>query len=45
MVQYSRELKASISASRSQTRRTATDWTRPAEMLGLTLRQSTGLTL
>ena len=45
MLQYSWAWKASISASRSQTSRTATDCTRPAEMLGLTLRQSTGLTL
>ena len=31
IVQYSRAVNASISRSRSTTRRTATDWTRPAE--------------
>src|SRR6266481_5158811 len=39
-VQYSCDLKASISASRSHTRRSATDWTRPAERLPGSLRQS-----
>ncbi len=37
--------KASISASRSTTRRTATDWTRPADSPVRTLRQSSGLSL
>ncbi len=41
-LQYSRERKASISASRSQMSRSATDWTRPAERLPGSLRQSTG---
>ncbi len=42
MVQYSSVLKASISASRSHTRRKATDWTRPAERAPGSLRHSTG---
>ena len=41
-VQYSSGVKDSISASRSQTRRSATDCTRPAERLPGTLRRSTG---
>ena len=41
-VQYSRLLKTSISASRSQIRRSATDCTRPAERLPGSLRHSTG---
>ena len=41
-VQYSRGLNASISASRSQIRRSATDCTRPAERLPGNLRHSTG---
>ena len=40
--QYSWVLKASISASRSQTRRSATDCTRPAERAPGSLRHSTG---
>ncbi len=42
IVQYSRERNASISASRSQTRRNATDCTRPALRLPGSLRHSTG---
>src|SRR5438552_1718776 len=42
MVQYSRDLNTSISDSRSQTKRNATDWTRPAERLPGSLRHSTG---
>ena len=42
MVQYSRGLNASISASRSQMMRSATDCTRPAERLPGSLRHSTG---
>ena len=41
-VQYSRARKASISASRSQISRSATDCTRPAERLPGSLRHSTG---
>ena len=41
-VQYSRARKASISISRSTIRRSATDWTRPAERAPGSLRQSTG---
>ena len=41
-VQYWRETKASISASRSQIRRSATDCTRPAERLPGSFRHSTG---
>ena len=41
-VQYRRATKASIAASRSQTRRSATDCTRPAERQPGSLRQSTG---
>ncbi len=41
-VQYSRARKVSSSASRSQTRRSVTDWTRPAERLPGSLRHSTG---
>ena len=41
-VQYSRGTKASISASRSHTRRSATDCTRPADRLPGSLRHSTG---
>ena len=37
-----RALKVSISNSRSQTRRSATDWTRPAERAPGSLRHSTG---
>ena len=40
-VQYSRGTKASISASRSQISRSATDCTRPAERLPGSFRQST----
>ena len=40
--QYSRGLKTSISRSRSQTRRSATDCTRPAERAPGSLRHSTG---
>jgi hypothetical protein len=42
MVQYSWGRKTSISASRSQIRRSATDCTRPADLLPGSLRQSTG---
>jgi hypothetical protein len=42
MVQYSCDRKASISFSRSQIRRSATDCTRPAERAPWSLRQSTG---
>src|SRR4029077_14626241 len=42
MVQYSWALKTSISASRSQIRRSATDWTRPAERLPGLFGQRTG---
>ena len=42
MVQYSSVLKASISASRSHTSRSATDCTRPAERAPGSLRHSTG---
>ena len=38
IVQYSRAVKAWISRSRSTTRRTATDWTRPADRPERTLR-------
>ena len=41
-VQYSRAVKASISVSRSQIRRSATDCTRPAERLPGSLRHNTG---
>ena len=44
-VQYSRATKASISRSRSTTRRTATDWTRPAERPPRTLRDRSGLSV
>ena len=40
--QYSRGLNASISSSRAQIRRSATDCTRPAEREPGSLRQSTG---
>ena len=40
--QYSSRTKRSISASRSQTSRSATDWTRPAERAPGSLRHSTG---
>ena len=43
MVQYSSGRKALISASRSTTRRTATDCTRPADRPRRTLDHSTGL--
>jgi hypothetical protein len=43
MVQYSSGRKALISASRSTTRRTATDCTRPADSPRRTLDHSTGL--
>ncbi len=42
--QYSAEVKAIRSRSRSTTRRVATDWTRPAESLGMTFFHSTGET-
>ena len=42
MVQYSCALNASISVSRSQTRRSATDCTRPADLAPGSLRHSTG---
>ena len=42
MLQYSCGLNASISFSRSQIRRSATDCTRPAEREPCSLRQSTG---
>ena len=42
MLQYSSGLNASISFSRSQIRRSATDCTRPAEREPCSLRQSTG---
>ena len=42
MVQYSRAVKPSISSSRSQIRRSATDCTRPAEREPGSLRHSTG---
>jgi hypothetical protein len=42
MDQYSLGLKVSISYSRSQTRRSATDWTRPAERAPGSLRHRTG---
>ena len=45
IVQYSRAVKASISRSRSTTRRTATDWTRPADRPPRTLRDSSGLSV
>src|SRR5689334_14244658 len=41
-VQYSWVRNASISSSRSTTRRSATDWTRPAEREPGSLRHSTG---
>ena len=41
-LQYSSGRKTSISASRSQIRRSATDCTRPADRLPGSLRQSTG---
>ena len=40
--QYSSRTKRSISASRSQTSLSATDWTRPAERAPGSLRHSTG---
>ena len=40
--QYSSRMKRSISSSRSQTRRSATDCTRPAERAPGSLRHSTG---
>ncbi|OPZ58467.1 MAG: hypothetical protein BWY87_01440 [Deltaproteobacteria bacterium ADurb.Bin510] len=43
IVQYSSGLKLSISAWRSQIRRTATDCTRPPDRPGLTFFQSSGL--
>ena len=42
MVQYSWDLNASISDSRWQISRSATDWTRPAEREPGSLRHSTG---
>ena len=45
IVQYSRAVKASISRSRSTTRRTATDWTRPADNPPRTLRDRSGLSV
>ena len=45
IVQYSRAVKAVISRSRSTTRRTATDWTRPADKPPRTLRDSSGLSV
>ncbi len=44
-VQYSRVLNASISISRSTISRSATDWTRPADLAPGSLRQSTGESL
>jgi hypothetical protein len=41
--QYSSGLNAAISASRSHTSRTATDWTRPADSPRWTLFQRIGL--
>ena len=43
MSQYSSGMKRSISSSRSQTIRSATDWTRPAESPRWTLYQRSGL--
>ena len=40
--QYSVDLNASISRSRSTTSRTATDWTRPADRPRRTLSHSSG---
>ena len=45
IVQYSRAVNAVISRSRSTTRRTATDWTRPADRPPRTLRDSSGLSV
>ena len=45
MVQYSRATNDRISRSRSTTRRTATDWTRPAERPERTLREISGLSV
>ena len=45
IVQYSRAVNASISRSRSTTRRTATDWTRPADRPPRTLRDRSGLSV
>ena len=45
IVQYSTATKARISRSRSTTRRTATDCTRPADSPARTLRQSSGLSV
>ena len=45
IVQYSRALNALISRSRSTTRRTATDWTRPADKPPRTLRDRSGLSV
>ena len=45
IVQYSRAVKAVISRSRSTTRRTATDWTRPADKPPRTLRDRSGLSV
>ena len=43
IVQYSRALNSRISRSRSQIRRRATDWTRPALRPGATFFQRSGL--
>ncbi len=45
IVQYSRAVKALISRSRSTTRRTATDWTRPADSPRCTFLPSSGLSV
>ena len=45
IVQYSRAVNALISRSRSTTRRTATDWTRPADRPPRTLRDRSGLSV
>ena len=45
IVQYSRAVNASMARSRSTTRRTATDWTRPADRPPMTLRDSSGLSV
>ncbi len=45
IVQYSRATNARISRSRSTTRRTATDWTRPAERPERTFREMSGLSV
>jgi hypothetical protein len=42
MLQYSTGVKSRISRSRSTIRRTATDWTRPADSPGRTRRHRIG---